>query len=222
MRDLDWRSIESMSEIHENLAIERIVKAHYESKGRDLRILEIGSFKGRSTAILAQFGTVFSIDLHSNIDIGIRAYDTIGQMAFPDFIKNMIRLRLIDRVFPMICTSKILDEIPNMELDVAYIDGCHEEDAVIADIEKTVRHLADDGILLLDDVLRPGFSVEPFDPNHPHHGPNDPWAGVTKAVKRLVALGEYAPFEHYYGLIALKRIEYIKEFVRTPAECRSI
>jgi predicted O-methyltransferase YrrM len=202
---LDWRSCFSMAEEPEQVKLEEWVSAHAATKGRELLILEIGSFQGQSTALLAQGGTVYAIDLWGNVDVGLQSYDTIGQQHFEAFIQNMIRLQLIERVYPIVSTSKFLDTLPLMNFDIAYIDGGHAYEDVKQDIEKARRHIASDGLLAFDDYKRPGFGYPPFNPDHPHHGPNDPWGGVARATDELIAEGEFVIKEHYLGKICLCR-----------------
>lgn len=210
MQIIDWRSVESMSTDDELEKLEEWAKQQHELKNRELRILEIGSFKGKTTAILAQFGIVYTIDLHSNVDMGLRgdSYNDIGQHHYIAFIQNMIRLKLIDKVFPITSTSTFLDTLPNLELDVIFIDAGHFYDDVKKDIGMSFNHLVDDGIMIFHDYCRPGWKYPPFDPNHPHHTPDfDPWHGVQEAVDEFLQLGEFKIQEHYQGIVCLRRIK---------------
>jgi SAM-dependent methyltransferase len=205
MQIIDWRSVESMSEDHELEKFESWAKDKYDTKQRELRILEIGSFKGKTTAILAQFGIVYAVDLWGNVDQGDKCYNDIGQHHYISFIQNMIRLKLIDRVFPITSTSVFLDTLPNLELDVIFIDAGHFYEDVKKDIGMSFKHLVDDGIMIFHDYKRPGFGYPPYDPNHPHHGPHDPWWGVVKAVDEFISLGEFEIQEHYAGIVCLRK-----------------
>ena len=205
MREIDWKSCESMAEIPEQERLEYWAQQHCESLGRELRILEIGAFKGQSTSIFAQFGDVLTIDLHGNVDQGLRNYDQIGKHHYEAFIDNMVRLQLIERVHLITSTSKALDVFPAMNFDVIYVDAGHAFEDVKLDIERSKRHLRQGGLFIFDDYARPGFGYPPFDPEHPHHGPRDPWSGVKRAVDELISEGDHETVEHYLGKICLRR-----------------
>jgi predicted O-methyltransferase YrrM len=202
---IDWRSCESMAEEHEQIRAEHWVRTYFEELGRELKILEIGSFKGQSTAMLAQFGQVLAVDLWGNVDFGPKYYDEIGTHHYLSFIGNMTRLKLIDRVFPITSTSSVLEFLPNMALDVVFIDAGHFYEDVKKDIEMSLPHVGSKSLMIFDDYMRPGFGYPPFDPNHPHHGPVDPWIGVKQAVDELLTKGDFEIVEHYYGKICLRR-----------------
>ena len=204
---LDWRSCDSMSIDEELLKLEEWTREIYEEKKQwsteEPLFLEIGCFHGRSTSILAQFGKVITIDLFSNIDVGIKAYDYIGQMHFTDFIKNMIRLELIDRVFPVVSTSNFLSVLPKMEFDVIFIDGDHHFDQVKKDIYNSLYHLSDKGLIIFHDYKR----CPPFDINDIDRIPDeDAWVGVRVAVDELLELGGFEIKKYYSGIVALGRI----------------
>ena len=213
---LDWRSCFSMNDIPEVEWLEKQAETLYNERKRDLHCLEIGSFHAQSTICLAQFGTVFSIDLFADLHDGLLHYDNIGQGHFVDFIKNVLRFKLVDRILPMISTSDALNEMPNMEFDLIFIDASHKYVETKKDLNNSVRHLLDDGYLIIHDTMRPGWKYPPIDPNHPHHTLDyDPWWGVTKAVQEFLDLGEFGVQEHYYGIILLRR----KEFCITTSIC---
>lgn len=220
MLTLDWKSIESMSTDDELEKLEKWTKQQYDKKQKELRIIEIGSFKGKTTALLAQFGIVYAIDIWSNVDQGIRgdSYNSTGQHHYISFIQNMVRLKLIDRVFPITSTSKFLDTLPNLGVDIIFIDGCHFYDEVKQDLNLSFRHLNDDGIIVVHDYLRDGFARPPYNKDHPHHTfdpKKDPWWGVARAVNEFIGLGEFGIQEHFCGIVYLKRNEYIKQPIVT-------
>jgi hypothetical protein len=69
----------------------------------------------------------------------------------------------------------------------------------------SVPHVGPNSLMIFDDYRRPGFGTPPYDPNHPHHGPNDPWAGVAKAVDKLLEKGDFDIVEHYAGKLCIRR-----------------
>lgn len=191
MQQIDWLSCRSEQMSSEQRIIEKWVKEYQDSLGGiDLKILEIGSDEGQSTALLAQFGEVFAIDLWSEESLHGRDYDTIGS-RFYKFQQNMNRLRIVDRVFPICNTSKALSFMGFMDFGVVYIDGGHSYEAVKQDIEESRKHLTHSGIMIFDDLAQPG------DP--------DPWEGVARAIYELIDEGEFRMVEHIRAKACLRR-----------------
>jgi predicted O-methyltransferase YrrM len=205
IKELDWQSLHSMGEMVEFIKLEEWASECKDRGGT--RALEIGSFHGKSTAILAQFfNPVYSIDLWSNVDDGMNSYQDIGQQHFVPFIKNVIKLELIDYVIPIVGTSSVLETIPFLDIDFIYIDASHHYEDVKKDIRCAVRHLSKTGVLAGDDYKRPGWGYPPYDPNHPHHGPHDPWSGVARAFDEfLIEHPEFYIKEHFLGKILIAK-----------------
>jgi predicted O-methyltransferase YrrM len=191
-----------MGEIPEFNKLDSWAKICYDNGGT--RALEIGSFHGKSTALLAQyFEPVYAVDLWGNVDDGVKSYSDIGQHHFISFIKNMIQLKLIDRVIPVVGTSTVLNLFPCLDVDFIYIDGSHKYEDVKQDLILSSRHLSDIGVMAMDDYKRPGWGYPPYDPNHPHHGPNDPWSGVARAVDEFLVEYNFEIKEHNLGKVLI-------------------
>lgn len=206
LKELDWQSIFSMGEIPEFIKLEEWCDTCKSNGGT--RALEIGSFQGKSTTIIAQyFDVVYAVDLWGNVDNGLGSYTDIGQHHFLSFIKNMTNLKLIDQVIPIVGTSQGLETLPNLNVDFIYIDASHYYEDVKKDINCAVKHLSRTGVLAGDDYKRPGWGYPPYDPNHPHHGPNDPWSGVAKAFDEFLAQNPagFQIKEHFLGKILISR-----------------
>lgn len=201
MINLPWKDIPgcAISPLSEEEHMEQWVKAKHEEEQKDLYVLEIGSYHGRSTTMLAQFGEVIAIDLHANVDVGLRDYQNIGQHHYQAFIQNMIRLELIERVHIVTSTSKCLERMPFMNFDIIYIDASHIYEDVKLDIERSNRHLSSKGLMMFDDYKRPGFG--------PNYGTNDPWEGVARAVDEFIGEGKFEIQEHFEGKVCLARKE---------------
>gem|GEM_PF-3600832 len=184
---IDWQSVEScIEDMGEVYALEQWAKQYHENLGRDLKILEIGSYCGRSTALLAQFGHVIAIDLWGDPFNGLAHYDTVGAETYEKFRSNMVRLGLLGtRVFPIIATSKVLDMIPPVGFDVIFIDACHQYEETKRDLARSVKHIVKDGILIVDDYKRApvGGIWSPVDIRK--HG-GEPWEGVQVAVDEFL------------------------------------
>jgi hypothetical protein len=187
---VDWRSCLGINAESENEFLDQIVNQYRDFLGRDLVSLEIGSYHGLSSALLAQYGTVFAIDLWGDIHDCESDYETIGQVNFVFFIQNMLRLQLLGRVFPLVSTSQILNHLPPMKFDVIYIDGGHYYHLVRMDIERTRRHLGPNGLLICHDYKRNGDA---------------PDLGVNIVVDELLATEKWIVIEKFQGTVVLTR-----------------
>ena len=106
------------------------------------RVLEIGSYCGRSTICLAQTAKhVTSIDPHDGRATP-NPRDTLSE-----FTNNIIRYGVADKVTSL----SMRDEIAAARFDVVFIDGDHELDSVRMDIDKALAALEPDGLLVFHD-----------------------------------------------------------------------
>jgi predicted O-methyltransferase YrrM len=206
VKSLDWRSLHSMGEIPEFEKLEEWAKASHEGGGTSA--LEVGSYHGKSTVIMAQFfNPVYAIDLWGNVEQGLRGYQDIGQHHFEPFIKNIISLNLIDHVFPIVSSSSILELLPPLNIDFVYIDASHMYEDVKKDLLFVRRHLSNIGCIACDDYKRPGWGYPPYNPGNPHHGPNDPWKGVAKAIDEFLATNDFKIIEHHLGKVLIGKVQ---------------
>lgn len=189
MIDVHWKSCPPINAQVENEFIDGVVRRHHDMLGRDLVSLEIGSFQGLSAALLAQYGTVYAIDLWGDIHDCFAHPETIGQENFVPFIKNMLRLNLIDRVFPMVSSSAILDTLHPLKCDIIYVDASHYYPAVKLDIQRSQKHLRGDGLWIFHDYKREG---------------DNPNLGVNIAVDELLATETVVIYEQFNGCIVLR------------------
>lgn len=142
----------------------------------DGRIVEIGSFQGRSTIVLASAAPpeaeVVAIDPHAGNDRGPQEIDGFAEAAADDhaiFNANLERAGVADRVrhVRMFSDAALVDvEGP---IDVLYIDGAHRYIPARDDIRDWGRRVNDGGTLLIHD----SFSS----------------IGVTLAILRELLLG---------------------------------
>lgn len=139
-------------------------------------IVEIGSFQGRSTIVLASATasdvSVIAIDPHAGNDRGPQEYDGFEQAAADDhdtFIANLERAGVRDRVRHVrMFSDAALGEIEGA-VDVLYIDGAHRYAPARADIRDWGARVGDGGTMLIHD----SFSS----------------IGVTLAILRELLLG---------------------------------
>lgn len=131
-------------------------------------IVEIGSWKGKSTTWLAEGAgagsgvRVFAIDPHEPYLADPHA-DSLG-----DFRANMERLGLTAMVTPIVARSEAAAASFDTPVDVLFIDGDHEEAPVTADLALWLPKLRVGGVIALHDVR------------------NREWPGVSRALGRLL------------------------------------
>ena len=121
-------------------------------------IVEIGSFKGRSTCCLASGcrGTnkhVYAVDTFdgNNCDFPDRAF-------LREFSANVRRCGLSRYVEPVVGISHEIARTWSKPIDLLFIDGSHQFEDVVADFEGFFPHVVPSGIVALHDVVedKPG------------------------------------------------------------------
>ncbi len=139
-------------------------------------IVEIGSFHGRSTIILASGcphdATVIAIDPHAGNDRGPQEIEGFEAEAHDDhdrFNHNLAEAGVADRVRHLrMFSDDALDEIDG-DIDVLYVDGAHRYAPARADIDQFGARVRTGGTMLIHD----SFSS----------------IGVTAAIVRSLVLG---------------------------------
>jgi predicted O-methyltransferase YrrM len=122
------------------------------------RIVEIGSFRGRSTIVLASAAptgaTVIAIDPHAGNDRGPQEIDGYQEEAATDhdvFVANLARAGVTDRITHLrMFSDRALTEIPG-SVDVLYVDGAHRYAPARADIRDWGARVSDGGTMLIHD-----------------------------------------------------------------------
>lgn len=120
-------------------------------------IVEIGSWKGRSTTWLASGARlagqrVYAIDPHR----GSRedpAVDTLNE-----FLANLARNGLADVVEPMVMTSEEAAARIAGPIELLFIDGDHSYEAVRRDAELWLPRLMDGGTVMFHDAATAGYT----------------------------------------------------------------
>ncbi len=130
------------------------------------RVVEIGSYKGRSTIALALGlrdhggGLVVSVDPHT--PTGKESYVIEHGVAdtFDDYLANVRRAGIEALVRPERSTSAAAraayDGVP---IDILFIDGSHDEDDVLYDIDAWQPLLADRAIVAFNDPYSAGVNA---------------------------------------------------------------
>ena len=99
-------------------------------------VLEVGSWKGRSTFALASAcnGPVYALDHWEGSRDDFRISPELGHKAFAEFLQNVghfPNLRVIRAD-----STKYEPESSDFRIDMAFIDGCHAYEDVLIDIRK--------------------------------------------------------------------------------------
>jgi predicted O-methyltransferase YrrM len=169
----------------------------------DGRVVEIGSFRGRSTIILAlaapDGAEVVAIDPHAGTDRGPQQWVTsedVGERDRRAFARNLERAGVSDRVrYVRRRSQEALEEVQG-PIDLLYVDGAHRYRPVRDDLTGWGGRLRGGGSLLVHDA----FSS----------------IGVTLALLRLMVFGSGWWWRGREGSLA----EYRREVVRGPARLR--
>jgi len=128
-------------------------------------IVEVGSFKGRSTACLG-LGSLagFKVKIYA-VDHFQPYFDVILQTVFDytleEFCTNMHSLGLGEIVIPIVASSKEAFKTFEHDIGVLFIDACHNFDEVTHDIVSWSTKLLPGGIIAVHDCAPGGNWVEP-------------------------------------------------------------
>jgi hypothetical protein len=201
MIKIDWRSIPTSGPdlFPEFEKIEQLAIQRYKEVGDGKLAVEIGSFEGRSSSLLAQYFNTIAIDCWGGNDNS--PFGTAGEFTGP-FIKNMKdRDLLIKRVFPVISDSSFLDKIPPLNAEFTLVDGDHHYEPCYSDAFRLERHLVPGGYMIIHDFQRRGPTWPHFaDPHHTE------FASVDRAARDFLSVFKnFEVIEHFCGVLALKK-----------------
>jgi len=122
-------------------------------------IVEIGSWKGKSTVWLAkgteasQRNKVYSIDPHS----GSKDHIKEGEAnTYPAFLNNLAKAGVQATVVSLVTTSDMAAKRWRGNIGLLWIDGSHEYEDVKHDFLSWERHLVVGGIVALHDCDQTG------------------------------------------------------------------
>ncbi len=122
------------------------------------RIVEIGSFRGRSTIVLATAADpsveIVAIDPHAGNDRGPQEIDGYVDEAADDhavFTANLAAAGVSGRVRHVREFSDAALDLVQGPVDVLYVDGAHRYGPALADIRAWGDRVRDDGTMLIHD-----------------------------------------------------------------------
>lgn len=135
---------------------------------RKLPLLEVGTYCGRSTVLLAAAAraagtTAVTVDHHRGSEEqqpGWEYHDPslvdpeVGRMdTLPTFRRALFHAGLEEHVLALVGRSPQAAAVWNHPLGLVFIDGGHTDEHATADYEGWVPHLATDGLLVIHDVF---------------------------------------------------------------------
>ena len=113
-------------------------------------VLEIGSFKGRSTCCLASGcgsrARIFAIDTFDGGPNLPRAN------SLPEFNANLSRCGVSELVQPVVGLSAEIAKTWSRPIDLLFIDGSHNYEDVLADFSGFFPHVVPGGLVAMHDV----------------------------------------------------------------------
>ena len=124
------------------------------------RIVEIGSFHGRSAIVLASAappGTeIVTIDPHGGNDRGpneFEGYEDEAEQDHQTFRANLERAGVAERIRHLRAYSRdAIGDVPG-EIDLLYIDGAHRYTPALEDLQMWAPKVSYGGTLLVDDTF---------------------------------------------------------------------
>lgn len=149
----------------------------------DHAIVELGSYRGKSTCYLAtgskesNGARVYAVDAWSE-EVSAWRKAVLSELPSPlfgDFLAQLAKADVENIVTPIRSLSALAaDGYTGEPVALLYIDGDHHKEAALADFRAWRRHLADDAVIIFDDY---GVTKN---------------IGVTEAVTILRKSGEFA------------------------------
>ncbi|HEX7158324.1 MAG TPA: class I SAM-dependent methyltransferase [Edaphobacter sp.] len=123
-------------------------------------MVEIGSWKGRSTIAIALAlktrgaGTVFAIDPHT----GAPGHTAVGPVITAEEFKHNITQANVESVVTLLVTTShaARSQFGARSVDLLFIDGSHEYDDVVTDISDWESALKDESLVAFNDPSAPG------------------------------------------------------------------
>ncbi|MGV9909313.1 class I SAM-dependent methyltransferase [Streptomyces tendae] len=151
--------------VHEGRAL---YAAAVEAGGLGLPLLEVGTYCGRSTVLLADAArragvTALTVDHHRGSEEQQPGWDyhdpetvdpELGVMdTLPTFRRTLHRAGLEEHVVALVGRSPQVAALWNSPLGLVFVDGGHTDEHANADYEGWAPHVADGGLLIIHDVF---------------------------------------------------------------------
>lgn len=156
--DIEWDAAEGYIGLAEYTVLAEY--GQYAEQG----IIEIGSYRGRSTIALALRARVpvWAIDPHAPYIADDGTWFQGGEDR-RCFLENILSAGIAERVHLINLPSLKVAQVWDMPIDVLWIDGNHREMAVRQDVHEWTRFLVPGGHLLMHDPQLPGVQAAMHD-----------------------------------------------------------
>ena len=121
-------------------------------------IVEIGSFKGKSTVMLAKvaahygLGSIVAIDPHNSPELLDHKADPAAS-SYKDFLRNIETAGVTGQVEPHRAYSKDVAGVWNQPIRFLWIDGDHTYQGAKTDFDGFISHVSPYGVVALHDAL---------------------------------------------------------------------
>ncbi len=118
-------------------------------------IVEIGSFRGRSTIVMATYASVpvYAIDPHIPSKEENTHFNNLDRVIFT---ANLIQWGVAHKVKPIDSPSQEVAKTWDKPIGLLFVDGSHDYEQVKADLDGFIPHVVEGGILATHDKNLPG------------------------------------------------------------------
>ena len=120
-------------------------------------IVEIGSWKGKSTIWLASGSRhgagvpVYAIDPHTAESDNLGTQSSVP--TFPEFVANIRDAGIANLVHPLVTTSAAAAREFTRPVELIFIDGAHDYDSVALDLDLWFPRVVDGGMIAFHDTV---------------------------------------------------------------------
>ena len=119
-------------------------------------IVEIGSWKGRSTVWLAEGARLAGQRVHA-IDRHTQSLEDPLANTLAEFLDNIKKAGVADVIEPLIMSSAEAASVVRGPVELLFIDGDHSFDGVRRDAEIWLPRVMDGGVVMFHDVATAGY-----------------------------------------------------------------
>ena len=120
-------------------------------------IVEIGSWKGRSTVWLA-YGARIAGQRVIAVDPHVNSREDPEARTFEEFSENLRRARVDDVVTPVVMSSEAATAVVPGGVELLFIDGDHSNEGSERDASAWLGRIIDGGVLLMHDVVTASYT----------------------------------------------------------------
>lgn len=118
-------------------------------------IVEIGSFLGKSTIVLAKAAKskIYAIDPHLGEAVINKKF---SGPTYLRFLRNLRAAKVRNKVVPIKKTSRLAAKTWEQPIGLLFIDGDHSYEGVYFDLYNFGKFVINDGLIVLHDAVNPG------------------------------------------------------------------